>query len=663
MHWAESFELILVGLGAFAHLSIVLGRSSSAKAIWFSPILYAWSLCWTVWYASTFASVNIETIGVGRIPYLTAFMDILKGAILNLQVAFGLHGISQMTGSLRKVPWWAWYLLPVGLILFGGARIVLNPMSGFLVNVEPVVRLYLAMDILAGCISIYMLCRAMPRFDETQKGVARPLRKAMMGMVPILAGALAIKFVWGFEGHGRFQWVLLHDIAHLLPPYALLWATFRTEAVALEVTMASWRRFRWFVILFAGYLASKFAWPMSEFDRVATWVNSGIGFLVSTGPLSVALFRNVSEFLDWGSVREAKLLLRLEARLRRTTLVEEAIPKFTARCVGSILGAKWKVVPISDPHVSRILRSRGIDPSPDASPVPIAMRTTTSKAEVQDWAVLGARLILPVASRESSWAIVLGASAVSEALPSEILARLEAILATVQQVLLSRETLKNSLESQRRLEEGERLAMLGLMAASAAHEIKNPLSAIRNVAMAARRDAEPGSVLSRDLDVVVGEVDRLDSTVRRMLHFARDRSVCEDASETVRVVAGLLDVEARQKGLALDVKVPPDKTPLPISENDLKAILFNLVLNALNHAPRGSKVRVVLEAGGRSISVANDGEIPVDFRPRLFKPLATRGGNGLGLYISRSKAEESGGRLEYVPGEGATCFRLSWEEQ
>jgi len=147
-----------------------------------------------------------------------------------------------------------------------------------------------------------------------------------------------------------------------------------------------------------------------------------------------------------------------------------------------------------------------------------------------------------------------------------------------------------------------------------------------------------------------------------MLHFARDRSVCEDAPETIRVVAGLLSLEARDKGVVLELSVPESKIPLPISENDLKAILFNLILNALHHTPRGSKVSILFDAETSTISVQNDGEIPSDFRSQLFKPLATRGGTGLGLYISRSKAEESGGRLVYASTPGKTAFRLSWGE-
>ncbi|MEK7394511.1 MAG: HAMP domain-containing sensor histidine kinase [Fibrobacterota bacterium] len=662
MGWAQLLELMLVGAGAFAHLHIVLARSSSAKAIWFNRTLYAWSLCWTIWYALVFSSLNLETIGYYRIPYLTAFTDILKGAILNLQLGIGLHGLSQMTGSLKKVPAWVWYVFPVGLIGWGLVRIATHPMVGFLENVEPVVRLFLAADIAAGAIAVYMLGQGMKHMDESQKGVARPLRKALMAMIPLLGGALAIKFLYGFEAVGRYRWVLLHDLAHLLPPFTLLWATFRTETVALDITLASWRRLRTFAGVFTAYILAKFAWPLSSLDIAASWAAAGLGLASSMGPLSVTTARAASDALNLGKQRESRLLRDLEQRLRRTTLPDEAIPRYLARCIGRILDARWRVKPLDKTEIVNILQSRAIVPGPETPTRILSLSTTTTRAEVDNWARLQARWILPMSTRDNSWAIVLGASSRMENLPAEIVALLDGLLATCQQMLLSRETLRHSLQTQRRLEEGERLAMLGLMAASAAHEIKNPLSAIRNVAMAARRDAPTDSVLSRDLDVVVGEVDRLDSTVRRMLHFARDRSVCEDAPETLRVVGGLLAVEARQKGIALDLSVHDEKTPLPISENDLKAILFNLVLNALNHAPRDSRVKVAFDADHRAISVTNEGEIPDDFRHRLFQPLATRGGTGLGLYISKSKAVESGGRLEYVFSPGHTTFRLSWEQ-
>lgn len=662
MGWAELLELILVGAGALASLHIVLARSSSARTVWFNPMLYGWSLCWSIWFASVFLSLNLETIHYTRFPYLTAFTDIVKGASLNLQAALLLHGLSVWTGSLRRIPAWSWYVLPGALLAAGAVPIAIHPMASFLTNVEPVVRIFLFTDLCSKMVAIWMLSQGMKRFDGSQIAIARPLRKALVAMLPFLATALWLKMAYGFSGVGRYRWVLLADVAWLLPPAALLWAAYRTEAVALEVTRSSMRRVQTFAILFFVYVGCKLMWPNSELDRAATWGAAGLGLTATLGPLSVSMLRTMSLWMDWGFQREIALLVRLETRLRRTNLSDESIAEFTARCLGSLLQCKWTVHTLDSPHVAAILASRGQTPGPDSPPSLVAMRTTTSRAEVGAWAALNARLLLPVASGEKSWAIALGASRRAERIPVEVEARLESLQATLQQVLLARETLGHSLEAHRRLEEGERLAMLGLLSASAAHEIKNPLSAIRNVAMAAKRDAPANSVLQRDLEVVVGEVDRLDATVRRMLHFARDRGICEDAPETIRVVAGLLSLEARDKGVQLELAVPLEKTPLPISENDLKAILFNLVLNALHHTARGSKVSIEFAPDAKTVTIENDGEIPSDFRAQLFRPMSTRGGTGLGLYISRSKAEESGGRLVYSPSPGKTAFRLSWGE-
>ncbi len=662
MGWAELLELVLVGVGALASLHIVLARSTSARTVWFNPMLYGWSLCWSIWFASVFSSLNLESIEYTRFPYLTAFTDIVKGASLNLQIALLLHGLSVWTGSLRRVPAWCWYVVPLSLLATGAIRIVIEPMSSFLANVEPVVRMFLVADIASKFVAIWMLTQGMKRLDLTQIAIARPLRKALLAMIPFLAVALWLKLTYGFSGVARYRWVLFTDFAWLLPPAALLWAAYRTEAVALEVTLSSVRRVQAFGVLFLVYIGSKLLWPLSELDRLASWGAAGLGLAATMGPLSAALLRNLSLWLDWGLQREITLLVRLETHLRRTNLADESLAEFTARCLGRLLQCRGSVHDLRTPAVTAILSSRRHVPGPETTPQLLAMRTTTSRAEVSAWAALGARLLLPVASSERSWAIALGASRRAERLPAEVEARLESLQATLQQVLLARENLRRSLESQRRLEEGERLAMLGLLSASTAHEIKNPLSAIRNIAMAARRDASTNSVLQKDLEVVVGEVDRLDATVRRMLHFARDRSVCEDAPETIRVVAGLLGLEARDRGVRLELSVPTAKFPLPLSENDLKAVLFNLVLNALHHTPRGAAVSIAHDPEAAVVTIENDGEIPPDFRARLFQPLATRGGTGLGLYISRSKVEESGGRLAYIPTPGKTAFRLSWGE-
>ena len=99
---AQVFELVLVGAGALAHLHVVGARSASARTLWFNSALYAWTISWSIWYASVFTSLNLETIAYGRFPGISMSLDLLKGGLLNVQGAFLLHGLSRWTGSARR---------------------------------------------------------------------------------------------------------------------------------------------------------------------------------------------------------------------------------------------------------------------------------------------------------------------------------------------------------------------------------------------------------------------------------------------------------------------------------------------------------------------------------------------------------------------------------
>jgi signal transduction histidine kinase len=407
-------------------------------------------------------------------------------------------------------------------------------------------------------------------------------------------------------------------------------------------------------------MVHKFLFPGTALDRMATLVMAGVGFFLLLGPLPAVAIHTLSHALNWRLQREGKALSALEERLRGRRLPTD-LPSFVARCLGRILSCPTAVLHASRPAVATILRDGG--PRRVAS-----LRRAKDRETTFAWEEIGGRLLLPVRlgpeggdQAPPDIAIVLGASRKASRLPAEVYARLSGVLGSLQSALDSRAELQRSLETERRLQEGERLAMLGLLSASAAHEIKNPLSAIRNIAHAAGREAPEGSVLREDLAMIASEVDRLDATVRRMLHFARDRETCEDAVATLRSVCGLLDQESRSRGIRLELSCPEDAVPMPMSENDIKAVVFNLVLNALQHAPRGSAVRIDLASEGPSLSVSNDGEIPEDFRPRLFRPLASRGGTGLGLYICRKRAEEAQGRVVHLAEPGRTVFRLYWE--
>ena len=111
-----------------------------------------------------------------------------------------------------------------------------------------------------------------------------------------------------------------------------------------------------------------------------------------------------------------------------------------------------------------------------------------------------------------------------------------------------------NVQLERRLAEGERLAALGQMAATVAHEVKNPLSAIKSIAQVMSEDEGLKTQHARDLSLIVGETDRLSNSVTQLLSFASKAppaSVPCRAGELLRSVAGLFRVDAEERHIAL----------------------------------------------------------------------------------------------------------------
>lgn len=652
---AHVVELALVAIGALAQVHVATARSRNAKASWFNGVLFGWTLSWSTWFALTFIQLNLETLDYGRVDGLSLFLDAVKGSLISLQAGLLLHGVAKWTGC-QRVPSAAWYVLPAVYVVWGFVRLVASPSHSFLRNIDEMVVVFLLCDAFQTATAVLLLRRARGRLPSVSREVASSLESALLWSIPLLLGSAAAKWLQGAYRPGVYDWVLLFDLAHLLPPAALLYAAYRTGTVAMDVTRASLARAFAFTLPFSVYLVLKLAFPRSPLDRVLTFLAAGAGFLILLGPLPATALRAFSRAFDLERQRENDALDALDARLRRIPPRVDPV-SYVARCLGRILSCRTGILDADHPSVAAILASSGRDR--------IATLGQASTREVLlAWEDIGGRILLPLrtSGRDAPHdrAIVLCASRKKARLPPALLARLSAALASLQAVLDARSELHSRLETERRLQEGERLAMLGLLSASTAHEIRNPLSAIRNIAHAARAEAPEGSTIRKDLEMVASEVDRLDATVRRMLHFARDRETCEDACATLSSTCGLLEQESRARGVHLDLRLPEVPVPVPMSENDLKATLFNLVLNALQHSPAGGRVDVRLAPEGPSLEIENDGEIPDDFRQNLFRPLASRGGTGLGLYICRKRAEEAGGRLVHEPLPGRTLFRLSW---
>jgi signal transduction histidine kinase len=203
--------------------------------------------------------------------------------------------------------------------------------------------------------------------------------------------------------------------------------------------------------------------------------------------------------------------------------------------------------------------------------------------------------------------------------------------------------------------QGERLAALGRVAAGVAHEIRNPIAAMRLRA----ENALAGDPARRGaaLEAILAQVARLDRLSGELLAMTQKR---EPVPAPVQVDALLHAVAAEQEAgeVALSVKAPPDCAML--DEGLVRRVLDALLENALRHTPPGGRVTLsaAREDAVLRIAVADTGPgVAPELRAWLFEPFVTGRpeGTGLGLAIARELAVAMGGRLFLDDtGPGAT---------
>jgi signal transduction histidine kinase len=211
----------------------------------------------------------------------------------------------------------------------------------------------------------------------------------------------------------------------------------------------------------------------------------------------------------------------------------------------------------------------------------------------------------------------------------------------------------------------EQLAAVGQLAASIAHEVRNPLTGIKMIVDVARQS--PGGLLDEDLQVIHAEVERIERKVQGLLDFARPpaaRRQRRDLREAVRGSLRLIDTRLRQQGVRSEVHLPDEPVLVEVDEDQFAGVLVNLLLNALDAMPHGGRLTVELDGldGAARLSVRDTGGgVPPAMAGRLFTPFASTKptGTGLGLSTSRRVIEAHGGALEGTNlDEGGACFTI-----
>jgi two-component system, NtrC family, sensor histidine kinase PilS len=211
----------------------------------------------------------------------------------------------------------------------------------------------------------------------------------------------------------------------------------------------------------------------------------------------------------------------------------------------------------------------------------------------------------------------------------------------------------------------DRLAAIGRMAASIAHEIRNPLAAMRGSIQMLRSEVESDSSQAALMEIILRESDRLNQIITDFLSYARPRSLVQARVEvgnllnqTFALLRHSPEIGANQM---VEAEVPAEPVFADADENQLKQVFWNLARNALQAMPQGGTLRATLAKNSNNrlrIAFSDTGRgMSPEQVEHLFEPFSsTTGGTGLGLSIVYQIIRDHGGTINVrsLEGQGTT---------
>jgi len=230
-----------------------------------------------------------------------------------------------------------------------------------------------------------------------------------------------------------------------------------------------------------------------------------------------------------------------------------------------------------------------------------------------------------------------------------------------------REYVKQVEESQQALLRAEKMATAGRLSVSIAHEVNNPLQSVQNCLHLAGRQDLPEEQRSEYFELAKTELNRLMSTVQRMLDFYRPGAVSPsevDLHAMIQYVLNLMSKQLEKQNVQVQISIPDNLPKITAVGNQIQQVLINLILNSFDAMPDGGELQISARStrGGVELLVKDNGHGVADGSlPHLFEPFYSTkdGGTGLGLTVSYNIVTAHGGTLELVSNNGpGACFRI-----
>ncbi len=580
---------------------------------------------------------------------------ILHAAVRLNHTGFDPRVKSSVAYALLYLP-----LLSAPFFLWAIAR---NPAAGFFDSVAPFVGGYLSWAVLAIAVS----CGLMLHWRSQSSSASK--RSMLLHLTGTLVGVAALVLIYVYLARTTAwePWVrVMTSLSPSLAVTLLVWHTLRQRLMPLVVERTLiYGAFLVIVML----LHQQFIRPLTDMlerkshvDFVILEFVLLIGLVLAWRPLRQR-FSEASRYLmstDLLHVRDRTRQLSLQLS-RHALQPADEIRCWLEQSLVSEIDVESAHVWLQGDAVSRS------QPALADEHARIAHRLLQQDCSVFDRSLVDDReLCLAMERVAAMWAfrldfqsirgaVLLGNRRRNDRLSEESLGALVLLLEQFAVTLHNRAVEQQRSMAERRMMQQEKLSVLGLIAGSLAHELRNPLSSIRTIATLLKEDLPAGDPHQRDVSIIVSEIDRLTQTTQRLLDYAKPADSRQTAVEPDRVVARLLPILeqlARQYHVQLTTELQAAQLAVAGSDAALSEIMFNLIRNAIE-AVRGCSVGRV-EVHSRQLNecvrlLVKDNGPGIDpaIRESLFQPFVTAKveGIGLGLYVVSERVRELKGRL------------------
>mgnify|MGYP003774740165 CR=1 FL=1 len=224
------------------------------------------------------------------------------------------------------------------------------------------------------------------------------------------------------------------------------------------------------------------------------------------------------------------------------------------------------------------------------------------------------------------------------------------------------------MDNQKYLVKSERLADLGRLATTVAHEIKTPLITIGGYADRVLKKAEAGQIDLQSMKTMHDEIMRLERICKEMLDYSQKSQLNLEQNDLNQIISETLHLEAgklKYQNINFETDFYPEKLQLLSDKDRLKQVLYNLIHNAAEAMANGGKIKIQTGRKGDYVFLRiedNGCGMESDVMQKLFTPFFTnkRNGTGLGLPVSKKIIDDHGGNIvvESEPNKG-TAFTIN----